>query len=245
MSYRFKLLTISGAFATILMATVIYGLGSWKYTMPVLAFFVLSSLLSKIRKTVRKDVEEYFEKSGTRDFGQVFANGGTACIILLLNELIVINNVYQLYVASLCIVAADTWATEIGTIKKTRTYNIRNFKLTKQGTSGGVSVIGTIGALFGASSVSLSAVIWIGESYTYFLGTTIIVGVLGSLLDSLLGSTFQAQYICNQCKKITERYNHCNTLTSFYSGVKWINNDRVNFFASLFGVIILLLLYHL
>jgi uncharacterized membrane protein len=110
-------------------------------------------------------------------------------------------------------------------------------KLIHQGTSGGVSLIGTIGASLGSLTICLSALPWIDTYHLYFIISTFIVGIIGSFYDSLLGSTLQAQYICGVCKKITERKSHCEKGTSLYSGIKVFNNDVVNFTASFLGTL--------
>jgi uncharacterized membrane protein len=74
---------------------------------------------------------------------------------------------------------------------------------------------------------------------TLFLIT--LWGFFASLLDSLLGATIQAQYLCPVCKKVTERKKHCrDNQTTFYSGLSWINNDLVNFYCSLSALSIIL-----
>ena len=53
-SFRMKLLTIDGAIATFLLATTIFSVGQWEWTIPILTFFILSSFLSKIGKQKRE-----------------------------------------------------------------------------------------------------------------------------------------------------------------------------------------------
>ena len=53
-SFRFKVLSSSGSVATFLLAAIIYGIGGWKWTIPILIFFITSSLLSKIGKIQKK-----------------------------------------------------------------------------------------------------------------------------------------------------------------------------------------------
>ena len=56
------------------------------------------------------------------------------------------------------------------------------------------------------------------------------------MVDSLLGATVQAMYYCPACEKETERRIHnCGTRTRPMRGVNWLNNDVVNFIATLFG----------
>ncbi len=62
----------------------------------------------------------------------------------------------MIYLVTLSAVCADTWATEIGTWKKTATYNILNLKPVAQGVSGGISVHGTIGAVLGSITILFS-----------------------------------------------------------------------------------------
>ena len=56
------------------------------------------------------------------------------------------------------------------------------------------------------------------------------------MVDSILGATVQAMYYCPACEKETERRIHnCGTRTRPMRGVTWLNNDVVNFIATLFG----------
>lgn len=232
-SYKLKFLTFSGSVTTFFLAGIIFSLGGIKWSVPILTFFILSSLLSKARKNKNENVELFFEKSGTRDYLQVLANGGIGGVLVVINFLTKNDFYYLLYIGSLSAVCADTWATELGTWKKNETYNILNFKKVEQGVSGGISLIGSIGALLGTVVIALSGLYWIDMNYFQYFIIIISSGFIGSLIDSILGATVQLQNECNVCKKITERNFHCGLKTKYYKGFNWIDNDVVNFIVSL------------
>ena len=240
-SFKLKFLTADGSAATFLLAGFIFGFGGWKWSVPIMTFFILSSLLFKFRKTKNEKIELYFEKTGTRDYMQVLANGGLGGVLVIINLFWNLEINYYLYLASLAAVCADTWATEIGTMARSATYNILTFEPVEQGISGGISLKGTSGAITGAFVISLSGIFWSRISFASFFVALIFSGVIGSFVDSILGATIQQQYKCKVCGKITERHFHCNEQSEYYRGIKWINNDAVNVFAGLTGIIFIVI----
>jgi uncharacterized protein (TIGR00297 family) len=237
-SIRFKALTKDGAAVTFILAFIIYGFGGLKWTLPIFVFFVLSSVLSKIRHSRNKLVEERFEKSGNRDANQVLANGAFGLILVIANSFFpkeLFYHFYVLYIASMC---ADTWGTEIGTFFKNKTYSIITFREVDAGVSGGVSLLGTLGSVAGALIIVLVSSHWIEN--VWMLLIIACLAFISSLIDSLLGSTIQVQYKCNICKLDTEKEIHCETKTNLYSGIKFFNNDVVNLSS---GIVILLIFY--
>jgi uncharacterized protein (TIGR00297 family) len=235
-SYVARFLTRSGAIATFLLAVIIYNAGGWQWAIPIVTFFVLSSLLSKYGRSRKRAFDQLFEKSSTRDWGQVVANGGVAGLVAILSGLFPLYDFYPLYLGALAAVTADTWGTEIGVLTRGKTIFILSFNSVEPGTSGGISEFGTVGGAIGAAVVALSGYPWYTE-----LRTTLIVvagGVAGSLVDSLLGATVQAQFRCEVCGKITERKMHCEHTTELHRGMRWIGNDVVNGVCSLVGAIV-------
>ncbi len=239
LSYKARFLDASGTVALFLLGTLIFGVGGWVWAIPILTFFISSSILSKMWKSRKAESNLLFEKSSRRDWAQVFANGGMAGLSMLLWYIRPKPIWYAIYLGSLAAVTADTWATEIGVLSKKTPRLITTFRKVVPGTSGGISATGLFGAFLGAFLIAAVGIAIAPHTFHSALRATLIVTLAGfaaSLVDSLFGATLQAQFRCTVCHKITERRIHCNnTPTVFESGKKWINNDVVNSFCAFSG----------
>jgi len=239
-SYRMKFLSASGSVATFLLAVVVFGLGGWQWTVPILTFFVTGSVLSHIGKDRKKHLRGVHEKGGTRDYAQVFANGGIAGIVVMASYCFPGDWWYLLYLGSLAAVAADTWSTEIGIMNRGTTVMITTFGRVESGRSGGVSWQGLAGGLAGSLVVAVSAWAWIESGQTVLL--LAVAGLAGTLADSLLGATVQAEYRCPVCNALTERPVHCTQQpTVLVRGKRWITNDAVNWMCACIGLLFMVL----
>jgi len=245
LAYRAHSLDHSGALAALVVGAVIFGLGGWPWAILLLTFFITSSGLSRAFKDRKREANEKYAKGGQRDAGQVFGNGGIPTLFVVLHFIFPEATWPWLgFAAALAAVNADTWATELGVLNPTAPRLITDLcKTVEKGTSGGVSVIGTLASLAGAGLIGLLAALLAptGINWSYFLWVT-VAGLLGALLDSLLGATVQAIYYCPSCQKETERNptHSCGTQTSQIRGWKWLGNDWVNFACGLFGVGVIL-----
>jgi len=230
-------LSRSGAFATIILGTIIFGLGGWRWSPAVLFFFLSSSLLSKFGKSKKTKLKEVFQKNENRDGAQVVANGLVPSLCVVFNLLNPQPLWYSLYLASLSAANADTWATEVGVLSNSAPILITSGRPVPAGTSGGISWIGTGSSLAGAMSLALAgALLW--PAYSVPLQNLIIItgaGFLASFFDSFLGAIAQGQFACPACGIRTERSLHCGNQTKKLSGWSWMNNDLANFLAGLFA----------
>jgi uncharacterized protein (TIGR00297 family) len=238
-SYKLRFLDFGGAATAFLMGSIIFGFGGWSYTFPILGFFILSSILSKIGKSTKKQYESSFQKTGIRDFKQAIANGGVATIITLIAYFSGIGSIYYVYIASLAAATADTWGTELGIFSRTKPVLITNLKKVEPGTSGGISLTGSLAGLVGSTLIVIIGSLFQHFTLYQFL-FVVLAGFSGSLIDSILGATIQSQFRCTVCNKITERKTHCNSNTILWRGKIWVDNDLVNIFSISFSIIITL-----
>lgn len=249
LAYKARSLNQSGAIAAAFIGTIVFGVGGWERAVLLLTFFVTSSALSRAFTKRKQGLDEKFSKGHERDAGQVLGNGGIAAFFALLHFFFPESAVPWLgFAASLAAVNADTWATEIGVLNPRPPRMITNLKkVVEKGTSGGVSLIGTLAAFAGSALIATLAVILPHENsslnpphwlrITNYWSLIAFSGLAGSLFDSLLGATMQAMYYCPTDQKETEKHplHTCGTQTIHIRGWKWLDNDRVNFACAAFG----------
>jgi len=240
LAYRAHSLNTSGAIAATVVGTIVFGLGGLEWATLLLIFFITSSALSRLFKKRRQGLDEKFSKGHQRDAGQVFGNGGLATAFVLVHAFYPESNIGWVgFAAALAAVNADTWATELGVLNPTPPIMITDpGKRVEKGTSGGVSLFGTLASLTGAFIIALPAA-WFTGDWSLLAWIT-FAGLAGSLFDSLLGGTVQAMYYCPTDKKETEKHplHTCGTETIHIRGWKWLDNDWVNFACGGFGVLI-------
>ena len=125
---------------------------------------------------------------------------------------------------------SDSLASDIGVLSKRPPINILTFKKSIKGLSGNISLLGICLSLIG--SLIISSIFYIFyHQFSSFLAI-LLSGFLGTIVDSVLGSTIQVKYKCQKCLQITEREEHCQIKTKYYKGFKFINNDCVNFLSN-------------
>jgi uncharacterized protein (TIGR00297 family) len=164
-----------------------WGLG-WRGLAALCAFFVSSSLLST--------------KHTARNVRQVVANGGVAALAALAGN-------WAWFAGALAAATADTWATEIGSHSHTNPRLITTGASVPAGTDGGMTLLGTFGGVAGAGFMAVLASLLVRGR---LMVAVAVAGVLGMLVDSLLGATVQRR-------------------------IRWMDNDAVNLAATLTGAL--------
>jgi uncharacterized protein (TIGR00297 family) len=231
-------LSISGAVTAVLVGTFTFAGGGVVAATLMIFFFISSSALSRVGTARKRPLSADFAKGGHRDAGQVLANGILAALFSVGFGFLHGEIWLALLGGALAASTADTWATEVGVLGKEKPRLITSWQAVEPGTSGGVSVLGILASAGGAALLSLSGCI--AGMGILPAATSLVGGVVGSLVDSLLGASVQAIYYCPHCAKETERhpYHICGSRTSLRRGWAWLNNDAVNFAATLAGALV-------
>ncbi len=152
------------------------------------------------------------------------------------------------FAGSYAAATADTWGTEIGTLAHGRPRSILTLRPIATGLSGGVTVAGTVAEVAGAAWISVCAAAaliafvrwptsgWSTATFGAIVFPVGVGGVIGALVDSVLGATLQELRRCASCERTCETNPHvCGTPTSLVRGVPGFSNDLVNFAATLTG----------
>ena len=233
LAYRLHSLTADGAAAATLVGAVLFARGGASATAALLTFFVSSSALSRFRAAAKGGPQA---KGGRRDAWQVLANGGWPTVWAGLGGQRGLGGC----VGGLAAAAADTWGTEIGMLARRPPRLITSLAVVAPGASGGVTLEGLAAGVGGALVVGLAAQLLARGRSSSRLGAAIAAGVVGSLVDSVLGATVQAAYWCDRCGISTEQpwHTRCGRPTRLVRGVGWIDNDVVNGLATLTGSLV-------
>ncbi len=230
LAYRSRTLDRGGALAAAGTGTLIFTAGGLSWSVPMIGFFAAASTLTRLgsgRKQVLSAPQR--EVSRPRTATQVLANGGVAAALAVLQIFRSCSRDYTLpYLAAIAAASADTWATELGVLSPSPPRSLRTGRPVPPGTSGAVSLLGSLAMVGGATFVALLTPRRLPR------WPVIAAGSFGAILDSLLGATLQARYRCPQCQRVLESPQHdCVADGRRISGLPGMTNDIVNALATL------------
>ena len=235
-------LTPGGQWAAFVMGTLV-AVAGWPWGALLIGFFVASSALTRLgreRKAAR--TASVLPDASARNAVQVFANGGVFAALALAGALLAMPLLQAAALGALAAAAADTWATEAGTLWGGTPRSIVGFGRVDAGVSGGITPVGTLASIVAAWILGALSP-YLLDSVPMVARAVLAAGIVGSLADSVLGATLQSRRWCEQCRLWTERRVHtCQYRTQHARGVRWMTNDTVNLCATLAGALTAFLL---
>lgn len=238
LAHRSRSLSTSGAITGSIIGTIAITAG-WSWGALLLSMFISVTLLSRIGAAEKsKRMAGVIAKGGSRDAAQLLANGGVYTIAALGSLILPWPGWYAIGAGALSFSAADTWATEIGTLSAVEPRSVVSGARVAPGTSGGVTVRGSLGAVSGALFIALLTMF---AGWPVSFAGVALGGALAAFADSVIGATMQVRRWCPHCGKSTERAVHdCGTPTNIVGGIRALNNDAVNAVCSVIGALIAL-----
>ena len=233
-------LSTSGALAGFVAGVTTVAAG-WSWGILLVTHFVSASILSKIGAPRKAElVGSVVEKDGERDARQVLANGGVFVAAALGFLLMPSASWYAIGLGALAASAADTWATEVGTLVGAKPVSIVSGQRVPPGTSGGITMTGSLAGLGGAQFIAAAATL---AEWPVSFTAVVLGGIAGALTDSVLGGTLQERRWCDVCAEATERRVHdCGASTRHGGGMTRLDNDAVNLTCCTAGAIVTSLL---
>lgn len=225
--YFKRWLTLSGTMAALLTGILIIYMAGIIHLLPLAIFFVSGSLAAKL--TAQLYVQ------GHRNAVQVYANGIVAICCISIYYLTGIQVYYIAYFASIAISFADTMSSDIGKYYRQKTYDIIHRTPVAVGLSGGISIAGTMAGV-------ITALVYAGLVYAVFPISIVqaviicVIGILGMVTDSVLGSLLQAKYR-NHYGSIVEEKN-----TYLVKGYSWCTNDVVNVMSNAITIVLYIII---
>jgi uncharacterized protein (TIGR00297 family) len=197
----FRLLTLDtrGILLAAAMGMAIFVLGGGLgplFLGSLVLFLFLSAAVTRVGKARKQGIGVY---EAGRGWKNVAANGAMPLVAAFLYWL---NLAHQwlppsalalAYLASVCAITADKFASEIGVLDG-EPIELLTLKRTKRGVSGGVTAVGLLASLVGSGMVGLCALGlvagygWLTLGYALLaVSIATVCGFLGNMVDSILG----------------------------------------------------------
>ncbi|ADN50158.1 DUF92 domain-containing protein [Vulcanisaeta distributa] len=245
---RIRVITRDAIIPSVLVGSMIL-LGGPSSILPFIVFLGSSSALTKIGVEKKEELGTAEDVKG-RNWKQVLAVGlvpSTLAMLAGVAYFVRDMTMYQLLstaaVTSIAYSNADTWASELGVLSKSRPRLItKPWTTVDPGVSGGVTLLGELSSFIGSTTIALT---YLGIQYIlkllgyissvniWFVVIVLILGYLGEVLDSIFGALFQPKYRCLKCGVMTDREVHvCGERTVRVMGSYDLENEDVNLLVS-------------
>ncbi|MGH7186050.1 MAG: DUF92 domain-containing protein [Pseudomonadota bacterium] len=229
-AWALRWLTLDGAIAAALVGGAVALFGGIRWAAVLLAFFATGTLLTFLGRH-RKTHPEH--RGRGRTAWQVAGTGGVAAVVSVIwgagvGPGFVREVLPAAFLGAIAAAAADTWSAEIGMLSPRRPRMITTWAPVPSGTSGGVTVAGSLAGVAGAVLIAA-----IGTSDARVFTAAWIAGVVAMFGDSVIGATIQATFR-RPNGSIVEDPAGAVPLR----GIPWMTNPVVNLFATAAGALL-------
>jgi uncharacterized protein (TIGR00297 family) len=195
--YRARTVTVSGAVCGALLGSMILVCAGWQGYVLLLLTFAAAVITSRLGLRRKEGLGIAEERGGRRGAGNAFANTGIASIAAVMAVLTYAHDPALLaFTAALVAGASDTVASEIGKAWGRRTFLVSTLRPVPPGTSGAMSLEGTLAGVASAAALAFAA--WgLGLVTLPHAGVVVVAASAGALVESALGATLEARGVVN------------------------------------------------
>ena len=210
----------TGSLAALWIAAILWMSGGWKALSAPVFLLVVGSITGKL---IRPN-----HASEKRSAQQVFSNGLFGVVLYMLYGLTGQFHWLLLAWGSFAISVCDTISSEVGVAVGGRTYNAVTLRSMQPGLSGGISLAGTAGGLAALLLLVLFLGVILPVSPIQLLWV-LSTGLIGMLVDSILGSKWQALWRQGEAWSEVSSNSPQEVLVK---GLPWLDNHWVNFLSN-------------
>lgn len=204
-TYRKDMLNAAGAFTATVLGSLIVLFTNFYWLLLLFALLGLGSAATRWRFREKSEKKVSERGGGRRSTRNVIANGAAPAVLAVAAPFIAANPGWGpqaagvAYVSAIAVAAADTLASEFGSLAK-RVRMITTFRIVPAGVDGGVSWQGQVAALGGGIVITLLGALFLGvltqgalrmPLTPLTLLVPVAMGFLGCQVDSVLGATLE------------------------------------------------------
>lgn len=252
-AFKRKSLDHGGAIGAMLVGFVLT-MANMSFFAVLLTFFITSTKLTRWKGEIKKKIDPEYKEGGQRNWLQVFCNGGVPTELALLYMIeagpgeMAIDFAKQYSASWMCLSllgalacsTGDTWASEVGPVlSKSKPKLITTWRDVPTGTNGGVTSVGLLASVLGGGAAGVAyffmQILLVKDLHSAVSQWPLILygataGLLGSLLDSLLGATMQYSGYDESIRKVVS---YESPSVKRICGKPILDNNGVNLFSSI------------
>ena len=213
-TYLGKMISRSGAIGGFIVGAIIYFFTGWQGYFVLVVFFVLGTLVTKVKYREKAEKGIAQEDEGRRGAKHAFANGLAALILGVLawwwdqNDMPGTAAILMAgYCGAFATALSDTASSEIGQAYGKTTILLTSFKRVAPGTEGAVSIEGTVAGIIASLILAVVAVALNVTTGWQGVVAVVLAAFIGNTLESVIGSTLEKLPFINN-----EVTNFINTL---------------------------------